>query len=110
MKVVRGEGTASDTHLGYHIPTRGVIGLKNVLLAKARGTVIMHHVFHRYEPVDERAPMTASHGSLVAHEDGTSNAYGLYMIQERGSLFIEPGVDVYRGMVVGKTAGMRIWT
>jgi len=104
MKVVRGEGIASDTHLGYHIPTRGVIGLKNVLLAKARGTVIMHHVFHRYEPVDERAPMTASHGSLVAHEDGTSNAYGLYMIQERGSLFIEPGVDVYRGMVVGENS------
>src|SRR6059036_2660536 len=104
MKVVRGEGTASDTHLGYHIPTRGVIGLKNVLLAKARGTVIMHHVFHRYEPVDERAPMTASHGSLVAFEDGTSNAYGLYMIQERGSLFIEPGVDVYRGMVAGENS------
>ncbi|MGH7254103.1 MAG: EF-Tu/IF-2/RF-3 family GTPase, partial [Nitrospiraceae bacterium] len=99
MKVLQGEGAASDTHLGYHIPTRGVLGLKNVLLAKARGTVIMHHVFHRYEPVDKRAPMTASHGSLVAYEDGTSNAYGLYMIQERGSLFIEPGVDVYRGMV-----------
>jgi GTP-binding protein len=73
-------------------------------LAKARGTVIMHHVFYRYEPVDERAPMTASHGSLVAFEDGTSNAYGLYMMQERGSLFIDPGVDVYRGMVVGENA------
>ncbi|MGH7236686.1 MAG: translational GTPase TypA [Nitrospiraceae bacterium] len=104
MKVLQGEGAASDTHLGYHIPTRGVLGLKNVLLAKARGTVIMHHVFHRYEPVDKRAPMTASHGSLVAYEDGTSNAYGLYMIQERGSLFIEPGVDVYRGMVVGENS------
>ncbi len=104
MKVVHAEGAASDTHLEYHIPTRGVIGLKNVLLAKARGTVIMHHVFHRYAPVDERAPLATPHGSLVAFEDGTSNAYGLYMIQERGSLFIEPGVDVYRGMVVGENS------
>ena len=102
MKVVHSEGNASDTHLEFYIPTRGVIGLKNILLAKTRGTVIMHHVFHRYEPVDARAPATTPHGSLIAFEDGTSNAYGLYMIQERGSLFIGPGVEVYQGMVVGQ--------
>jgi GTP-binding protein len=102
MKVVHSEGNASDTHLEFHVPTRGVIGLKNILLAKTRGTVIMHHVFQRYEPVDERTATTAPHGSLVAFEDGTSNAYGLYMIQERGSLFIGPGADVYQGMVIGQ--------
>jgi GTP-binding protein len=102
MKVVHSEGNASDTHLEFHIPTRGVIGLKNILLAKTRGTVILHHVFKAYEPLDERAPSVAPHGSLVAFEDGTSNAYGLYMIQERGSLFIGAGVDVYQGMVVGE--------
>ena len=48
--------------------------------------------------------MTDPHGSLVAYEDGTSNAYGLYMIQERGSLFIGPSVDVYQGMVVGQNS------
>jgi GTP-binding protein len=104
MKVIHSEGNASDTHMEFAIPTRGVIGLKNVLLAKTRGTVIMHHVFHRYEPVDQRAVMTDPHGSLVAYEDGTSNAYGLYMIQERGSLFIGPSVDVYQGMVVGQNS------
>lgn len=104
MKVIHSEGAASDTHMEFSIPTRGVIGLKNVLLAKTRGTVIMHHVFSRYEPVDARAVATLPHGSLVAFEDGTSNAYGLFMIQERGSLFIGPGVDVYQGMVVGQNS------
>jgi len=104
MKVVHSEGAASEVHLEYHIPTRGVIGLKNVLLARTRGTVILHHVFKSYERADERALQIAPHGSLVAFEDGTSNAYGLFMIQERGSLFIGPGVDVYRGMVVGENS------
>jgi len=104
MKLVHSEGTASEMHLEYHIPTRGIIGLKNVLLAKTRGTVIMHHVFKAYEPADERALLVAPHGSLVAFEDGTSNAYGLYMIQERGTLFIGPGIEVYRGMVVGENS------
>lgn len=102
MKVVHAEGDASETHMEFHIPTRGIIGLKNVLLTRTRGTVIMHHVFQRYEPVDERLTVSLSHGSLVAFEDGTSNAYGLFMIQERGSLFIGPGLDVYQGMVVGQ--------
>jgi GTP-binding protein len=102
MKVIHGEGNASDTHIEFYIPTRGVIGLKNILLAKTRGTVVMHHVFQRYEPMDQRSPITTPHGSLVAYEDGISNAYGLYMIQERGTLFIGSGVDVYQGMVVGQ--------
>jgi GTP-binding protein len=102
MKLVHGDGSTSEMHLEYHIPTRGVIGLKNVLLARTRGTVVMHHVFRGYEPADARTLEMAPHGSLVAYEDGTSNAYGLYMIQERGSLFIGPGVEVYQGMVVGE--------
>ncbi|MBM4124169.1 MAG: translational GTPase TypA, partial [Nitrospira sp.] len=104
MKLVHSEGTASEMHLEYYIPTRGVIGLKNILMAKTRGTVIMHHVFQRYEPADKRALQVAPHGSLVAFEDGTSNAYGLFMIQERGTLFIGPGIDVYQGMVVGENS------
>jgi GTP-binding protein len=104
MKLVHSEGTLSEMHLEYHIPTRGIIGLKNLLLAKTRGTVIMHHVFSAYEPADERDLMITPHGSLCAYEDGTSNAYGLFMIQERGSLFIGAGVEVYRGMVVGENS------
>lgn len=102
MKLVHSEANADEMHLEYHIPTRGVIGLKNQLLAKTRGTVIMHHVFQGYAPASDRSGAPDSHGSLVAYEDGASNAYGLYMIQERGSLFIGPGVEVYQGTVVGE--------
>ncbi len=104
MKLVHAEGNAGEMHLEYHIPTRGVIGLKGVLLTKTRGTVIMHHVFKEYGPYDERSLVTAPHGSLVAYEDGTSNAYGLFMMQERGALFLSPGIEVYRGMVVGQNS------
>jgi len=104
MKLAQSDGSAGEMHLEYYIPTRGVIGLKNVLLAKTRGTVIMHHVFQRYEPADKQTLQVAPHGSLVAFEDGTSNAYGLFMIQERGTLIIGPGVEVYQGMVVGQNS------
>jgi GTP-binding protein len=64
----------------------------------------MHHVFSGYAPVEQRELHVAPHGSLVAFEDGASNAYGLFMIQERGTLFIGPGVEVYQGMVVGENS------
>ncbi len=104
MKLIHAEGSASEMHLEYHIPTRGIIGLKNILLARTRGTVIMHHVFKAYEPAEERDLAVAPHGSLVAFEDGTSTAYALFMAQERGAMFIGPGVEVYRGMVVGENS------
>ena len=104
MKLVHTDGAAGEMHLEYHIPTRGIMGLKNALMTKTRGTVILHHVFFGYAPVEQRELQVAPHGSLVAYEDGTSNAYGLFMIQERGSLFIGPGVEVYRGMVVGQNS------
>ena len=104
MKLVHSEGTASEMHIEYHIPTRGIIGLKNILLAKTRGTVILHHVFSGYAAADEKALLVAPHGSLVAFEAGTSTAYALFMTQERGELFIGPGVEVYQGMVVGQNS------
>ncbi|MGE3154943.1 MAG: translational GTPase TypA [Nitrospiraceae bacterium] len=102
MKLVHFDSGGSETHLDYSIPTRGLIGLKTYLLAKTRGTVILHHVFKNYEPVAVQDLDVAPHGSLVAFEDGTSTAYALFMTQERGTLFIGPSVDVYRGMVVGQ--------
>jgi len=93
-----------DLHLEYHIPTRGVIGLKNALLTKTKGTVILHHMFACYEKADPRAFQLQPHGSLIAYETGTSSAYGLNIAQERGALFIGPGVEVYQGMVVGENA------
>src|SRR5438552_6194819 len=93
-----------DLHVEYHIPTRGVIGLKNALLTKTKGTVILHHMFACYERADARAFEVQPHGSLTAYEAGTSSAYGLNIAQERGALFIGPGVEVYEGMVVGENA------
>jgi len=93
-----------DLHVEYHIPTRGVIGLKNALLTKTKGTVILYHMFACYEKADPRAFEVQPHGSLIAYETGTSSAYGLNIAQERGALFIGPGVEVYQGMVVGENA------
>ncbi len=93
-----------DLHLEYHIPTRGIIGLKSALLTKTKGTVILHHLFDRYEKVDPRSLQVDGHGSLVAHETGISSAYGRNIAQERGALFIGSQVEVYQGMVVGENA------
>jgi GTP-binding protein len=102
MKLIHSEGGSSEMHLEYHIPTRGIMGLKNVLMAKTRGTAILHHVFAGYDQADEKALVVAPHGSLVAFEHGTSTAYALFMTQERGELFIGPSIDVYQGMIVGE--------
>lgn len=71
-----------------------------------RGTAVMHHdhVFKEDGPCNERALVTAPHGSPVACEDGTGSAYGLFLILERGRLFIGPGVAVSQGMVVGQNS------
>ena len=87
--------------LEYRIPTRGIIGLKSVLLTKTRGTIIMHHLFDAYRLV--AGDLNAfPHGSLIATEAGDANAYGLEIAQGRGVLFTKPGVPVYQGMVVGQ--------
>ncbi len=104
MRLIHSDVGTSEMHLEYHIPTRGIMGLKNILLAKTRGTVIMHHVFVAYEPAEERDLIVAPHGSLVAFEDGASTGYAIFMTQERGAMFIGPGVEVYRGMVVGQNS------
>ncbi len=93
-----------ELHLEYQISTRGVIGLKGALMTKTRGTAIMHHVFDEYKPVEEAAFMNESHGSLISSEMGTTNPYGLNNAQERGELFLGPGVDVYQGMILGENS------
>ncbi len=90
-----------EARLEYRIPTRGLIGLKSVLLTTTRGTVIMHHLFDAYrEAAGSLDPFP--HGSLIATEAGDANGYGLEIAQGRGVLFIKPGVSVYQGMVVGQ--------
>jgi len=93
-----------EVHFEYLITTRGLLGLKSVLLKKTRGTAIVHHVFDAYEPIVVDLPASEPHGSLVATEGGVSNSYAITNAQERGELFIGPGVPVYEGMVVGQAS------
>jgi len=95
-----GQGTK---RLVYLVPTRGLLGFRYQFLTSTRGMGIMNTIFHGY---DEMAgPMaTRSSGSLVAWEAGTSTTYALKSAEERGVLFIGPGVEVYEGMVVGENA------
>ncbi len=93
-----------EIHFEHLITTRGLLGLKSVLLKKTRGTAIVHHLFDAYEPVVADLPASEPHGSLVATEAGISSAYAITTAQERGELFIGPGVPVYEGMVVGQAS------
>jgi len=85
----------------FKIPSRGLMGYKNEFMTDTKGNGIMHHMFIGYEPYKGDIA-TRQRGSLVAFEDGEATVYGLYNAQERGTLFIGPGVKVYQGMVVGE--------
>ncbi|MFN8534285.1 MAG: translational GTPase TypA [Dehalococcoidia bacterium] len=91
---------SSDVRMEYHIPTRGLIGLRNQLLTATRGNATMSSLFLSYEPW-QGSIATSRGGALVATEGGEALSYGLAGAQERGQLFVEPGVEVYEGMVVG---------
>ena len=91
------------THLEIKIPSRGLIGYRSEFLTDTNGNGIMNQLFHGYEPYKGDIE-TRSRGSIVAHETGTSTGYGLWNTQDRGRLFVGPGVDVYEGMIVGECA------
>ncbi|MBS6043562.1 MAG: translational GTPase TypA, partial [Clostridium baratii] len=88
------------TRLEFVIPARGLIGFRNEFMTDTKGNGIMNHVFHGYEPFKGEIP-GRSRGSIVSFEQGDAIAYGLFNAQERGSLFIDAGVPVYQGMIVG---------
>ena len=90
----------SRTRLEFIVPSRVLFGYRNEFLSDTRGEGIMSSVFEKYAERKGDIPMRQN-GSLVAFETGESVAYGLYNAQERGALFIGPGVKVYAGMVVG---------
>jgi GTP-binding protein len=89
--------------LDFTVPARGLIGFRTQFLTETRGTGIAHHVFEGFEPWfgDMRARPS---GSLVADRSGAATAYAMFSLQERGSLFIEPGTEVYEGMIVGENS------
>jgi GTP-binding protein len=87
----------------YLVPARGLIGFRTEFLTETRGTGIIHHVFDGWEPWHGEL-RTRPTGSLVADRRGTVAAFALFNLQERGTLFVEPGDEVYEGMVVGENA------
>ena len=99
-----GQAPTGEMDMEYLITTRALLGLRSTLLKKTRGTAVVHHVFEDYRPIVADLPPQEPHGSLVATEDGVSSAYAITYIQERGELFVGPGVPVYQGMVVGQAS------
>ena len=94
-------GDRGYTRLEFKIPARGLVGYRSEFLTDTKGNGIMNHIFMEYEPYKgEISPRTK--GVLIAFETGKSITYGLYNAQERGTLFIGPGVDVYQGMIIGE--------
>jgi GTP-binding protein len=89
--------------LEFSIPSRGMIGLRSELLTDTRGTVIMNSLFDGYTEWLGEIPHRLT-GALVADRPGTSTAYALFSLQERGVLFIGSGVEVYEGMIIGENA------
>src|SRR5258708_10555800 len=85
------------------IPTRGLIGFETDLVNQTRGMGVMSHLFHEYGP--DRGEIAArKNGSLVSMEAGEATSYALNAVQERGRLMVEPGEEIYVGMIVGENA------
>ncbi len=87
----------------YLVPARGLIGFRTEFLTETRGTGLVHHVFDRWEPWHGEL-RTRPTGSLVADRRGSVAAFALFNLQERGTLFVEPGDEVYEGMIVGENS------
>lgn len=96
-------GEQGYTRLEFKIPSRGLIGYRNEFLTDTKGNGIMNHVFSGYEPYKGEMS-TRTKGVLIAFENGISVTYGLYNAQERGTLFIGAGTEVYQGMIVGENS------
>jgi len=92
-----------NTRLEFVVPARGLLGFRSEFMTETKGTGILHHNFHGYEPYKGEVA-TRHKGAIVQLEDGNSTAYAMWKLQERISFFIEPGIRVYRGMIVGESA------
>ena len=92
-----------STHVEFKIPARGLIGYRSEFMTDTNGNGIMNNLFAGYEPYKGDIQMR-EHGSIIAHETGESTGYGLFNTQDRGRLFIGPGVEVYEGMIVGESS------
>lgn len=96
-------GMGSTVKMEFLIPARGLIGYRSEFLTDTKGNGIMNHIFDSYQPYKGDIS-TRTRGSLVASESGITVAYGLYNAQDRGRLFVDAGVEVYAGMIVGENS------
>ena len=98
---VKMESRGEMTHIEFHIPARGLIGLRTRLLNATNGRAMMHHVFHAYEPFKGEVPVRTS-GVMVSTETGKATAHAIENLQGRGVLFVAPMEAVYEGQVVAE--------
>jgi len=105
----KGEVTNMHNHgygrvrIEFRVPSRGLIGLRSQLLTDTRGTIVMNSLFDGYREWQGEIPHRLT-GALIADRPGVSTAYALWGLQERGELFVGPGVDLYEGMIIGENA------
>jgi len=105
----KGEVTNMHNHgygrvrIEFRVPSRGLIGLRSQLLTDTRGTIVMNALFDGYTEWQGEIPHRLT-GALIADRPGVSTAYALWGLQERGELFVGPGVDLYEGMMIGENA------
>jgi GTP-binding protein len=109
LGVRRGKMTKMVNHgsgrvrLEFHVPSRGLIGLRSEILTDTRGTAIMNSLFHGY--IEWQGDIqTRPTGSLVADRAGRATGHAIFSLQERGEIFVSPGAEVYEGMIVGENA------
>lgn len=92
-----------NTRVEFIVPARGLIGFRSEFMTQTKGTGILHHNFHGYEPY--KGELThRTRGAIVALEDGNAVAYAMWKLSERSTFFIEPGTKVYAGMIVGENS------
>jgi GTP-binding protein len=98
MVKMHGQGRV---RLEFRVPSRGLIGLRSELLTETRGTIVMNSIFDGYMPYQGEIPQRPT-GALVADRPGSTTAYALEGLEDRGVLFVPPGVEVYEGMIIGE--------
>jgi GTP-binding protein len=104
----RGELSRMDVkgayaHLEFIIPARGLLGLRTRLMSGTQGEAIMHHNFHDYQPIKGDIPRRGN-GVMVSMVRGLAVGFALDNLQQRGTMFVQPGDDIYQGMIVGENA------
>jgi GTP-binding protein len=95
-------GNDGFTRLEFKVPARGLIGFRNEFLTETRGTGIINHSFYEYEFYKGEMDKKKRRGALVSMETGVSTAYSLFSFQARGIMFIDPGTEIYEGMIIGE--------